>query len=321
MVDTKLEEHLLICEFNDGGAKADDVDDDDNGTDDDDYEIISMSDEDDVVNDKEDDCGGLFEWPEPDGEVVTCSKKGCKWQCFVINDFATNKDAVLAKHNTDKHCCDGGDVRSAAPEPKNVASRCSTFKHIVCRAKRCGWSRYVSTVIATDELDTHEKSCRRYVQEKAAAQSYAACRPYVQEKAAPALSYAAACSAQPQDPSSRLPRAACAASCACRHTASGCVAHLQYPPPQAAEDGGPRKKKARQLPSSPDDLHELSAAAIAILGEEESNRLLLEEPFLAKRERKRDRLNKLLARAAQKSLKEERKRRTNVSKEVIVLLL
>jgi hypothetical protein len=47
----------------------------------------------------------------------------------------------------------------------------------------------------------------------------------------------------------------------------------------------------------------------------------LEEPFLAKRERKRDRLNKLLARAAQKSLKEERKRRTNVSKEVIVLLL
>jgi hypothetical protein len=229
MVDTAMEEHLLICEFNDG-AKADDVDNDDNGIDDD-YEIIVSLSDDDVVNDKEDDYGGLFEFPAPDGEVVTCSKKGCKWQCFVINDFV-NKDAVIAKHITDNHCCDGGDGRSAAPEPNDL-----------------------ETVIGNDDLETHEKSWRRYVQEKAAA-----------------CSYAAACSAQPQDPSSRLPRAAYAASCACRHTASGCVAHLQDPPPPAPE-------------------------------------------------RKKDRVNKLLARAAQNSLKEERKRRTNVSKEVIVLLL
>jgi hypothetical protein len=52
-------------------------------------------------------------------------------------------------------------------------------------------------------------------------------------------------------------------------------------------------------------------------GPKEERRLL--EVRLAK-EGKKFRLNKLLARAAQKSLKEERKR-TNVSKEVIVLLL
>jgi hypothetical protein len=304
MVDTTMEEHLLICEFKNDGAKADDVDDDDNGgTDDDDYEIISLSDEDDVVNDKEDDYGGLFESPEPVGEVVTCPQSGCKWQCFVMIDFA-NKDDVLAKHITDKHCC-GGDGESAAPKPTKNVSSSPTWAFIVCRAKRCGWSRWISpAVIANDVLETHEKSCRRYVQEKMAARSYAA-----------------ACSAQHREPSSRLPRLLLRR-------------YVQDPPPPAApEDGGPRKK-TRQHPSSPEDaLHELSVAALAASGRGRGRPRSATDQARARvgifcsscsssTSGERQRLDKLLARAAaEKSLQEERKRRTNVSKEVIVLLL